>query len=214
MKLLLEQFDNIESLVENTNEGKKLYIEGIFAQADKKNRNGRIYRKDILENQIEKFVNEKVKTNRALGNLDHPATPQVDPKEASHRITEMIWSGSDVNGKAIILNTPVGNIVRGLLEGGTQLGVSTRGAGSVRMINGINEVQKDYTMSTVDIVTNPSGIDCFVDALMESVDWVVENGMWKQIQIQEAQEAIKHASKNQLLEAKLSVFNKMMKKFC
>ena len=127
MRLLVEINESVTTVSESLENGQKqLYIEGVFAQAEKKNRNGRIYPKRILEGQINKYIEEKVKTNRALGELTHPANrPNVDPKEVSHRIVEMSWDKNDVYGKALVLNTPNGNIVRGLLEGGTKIGIDS-----------------------------------------------------------------------------------------
>ena len=167
-----QEFGDIRLLTEG--KGKELFIEGIFAQSEKKNRNGRIYPKAVMESAINKYIKEFVLPKRALGELSHPENrPTVKPELACHLITELRFEGDNVMGKAKILNTPQGQIVRGLLEGGVQLGVSTRALGSVKEQNGSTVVQPDFQLFAVDVVSDPSGIDCFVDAINESQQWVV-----------------------------------------
>ena len=167
-----QDFSSIKILNEGV--GKDLFIEGIFAQAELKNRNGRIYPKQVMESAINKYISEYVRSKRALGELSHPENrPTVKPEMASHLITELKMEGNNVYGKAKILNTPQGQIVRGLLEGGVQLGVSTRALGSVKEQNGSQIVQNDLQMHAVDAVLDPSGIDCWVNAINESKEWVV-----------------------------------------
>ena len=172
----LREFDEsltVKVLTESTATGKDLYIEGIFAQAEKKNRNGRIYPRSVMSEGVSKYNTDYVAKNRALGELEHPPRPKVDSKLASHRITEFKMKGDDVYGKALILDTPQGQILRGLLKGGTQLGVSTRALGSIKEESGTVIVQPDFQLFAVDAVLDPSGIDCFVDAVNESSDWIV-----------------------------------------
>lgn len=174
MKFLREatEFHEIKLITEGTDNG--LFIEGIFAQAEKKNRNGRIYERKIMESAVNKYVTEFVQGKRALGELSHPENrPTVKPELASHLITKFVMEGDDVIGKAKILNTPQGQIVKGLLEGGVQLGVSTRGLGSVVERAGTTYVGDDFTLMAVDVVSDPSGIDCWVNAVNESADWVI-----------------------------------------
>lgn len=153
---------------------KDLFIEGIFAQAEEKNRNGRIYPKKIMESAVNRYVDEFVKTNRALGELSHPENrPTVKPELACHRIVEFRMDGNNVFGKAKVLNTPQGQIVKGLLEGGCQLGVSTRGLGSTTQRAGATYVGEDFTLMAVDVVSDPSGIDCWVNAVNESQEWLI-----------------------------------------
>jgi len=205
--------EDTEIITEATADGKKnLYINGIFMQADKKNRNGRVYPKIILEEAVNVYNNDFVKKNRALGELNHPQRLNVDPAEACHLITELKWNGSDVIGKARILEgTPKGAILKGLIEGGVCMGVSSRAAGSVKKNSkGINEVQKDLRLSTVDAVSDPSAPDAFVHGLMEGVNWIYENGIFIQDggkKIEESVALIKKASLSQLEEAKLKVFS-------
>jgi hypothetical protein len=174
MKFLREsqEFSNIQLITEGIN--KDLFIEGVFAQAELKNRNGRIYPKKIMESAVKKYSEEFVSKNRALGELSHPDNrPTVKPEFASHLITKFQMEGTDVMGKAKILNTPNGQIVKGLLEGGVQLGVSTRGLGSVVQKEDASFVGDDFMLMAVDVVSDPSGIDCWVNAVNESADWVV-----------------------------------------
>ena len=134
----------------------------------------------ILEREFQKFIKEKVETNRAIGELEHPQSPTVDTRKASHRIVEMRKEGNDWIGKALILNTPMGDIARGLVEGGTSIGVSTRGMGDVHNKRGVNVIAENFNLVTVDIVGSPSGPDCYVNGIMESVEWTLdEKGIFK-----------------------------------
>lgn len=207
--LLLE---DTEILTEAAADGKKYsYIHGIFMQSEKQNRNGRVYPKSILEAAVEIFNNDLVKKNRALGELNHPSRLNVDPSEASHLITELTWDGYDVIGKARILEgTPKGSILKGLIDGGVCMGVSSRAAGTVKKNRkGINEVQKDLRISTVDAVSDPSAPDAFVQGLMEGVSWIYENGVFIQDggqRIEEAVAQIKKAKTAELEGIKLQLF--------
>ena len=214
MKLITEHIDNkLSVLTEAKKDGTKGYIiEGIFMQADKANRNGRIYEKRIMEGAVNKYISEQVKTGRAVGELNHPDGPTINLDKVSHRITDLRWEGTDVVGKASILNTPMGKIVQGLLEGGVQLGVSSRGMGSLVEKNGVMYVQDDFMLSTVDIVQDPSAHDAFVNGIMEGVEWVWDNGMLKPQQIEKYETEIKKASSSKLAEAKLQVFQDFLSK--
>jgi hypothetical protein len=204
--------EETEILTEAATDGKKyMYIHGIFMQADQKNRNGRIYPKSIMEEAVSVFNNDLVVKNRALGELNHPPRLNIDPAEACHLITELKWDGANVIGKARILEgTPKGAILKGLVEGGVCMGVSSRAAGSVKKNRqGINEVQKDLRFSAVDAVSDPSAPDAFVHGLMEGVSWIYENGIFIQDQgqrIEEAVKEVKNASTKQLEEVKLRLF--------
>lgn len=179
MKLIREYSYDTKTLVEASKEGQKFYIEGVFMESNRKNRNGRIYKRDILEAAVDKYVTEQVKTGRAVGELNHPDHPDVDYKEASHRIISLEWKGDDVIGKALVLNTPNGKIVQGLLEGGCQLGVSSRGMGSLRQVEGVNYVADDFVLNTVDIVHDPSAPSAFVNGILEGVEWTMSpKGVW------------------------------------
>ena len=214
MKLITEHIDNkLSVLTEAKKDGSKGYaIEGVFMQADKANRNGRIYEKKIMESAVNKYVTEQVKTGRAVGELNHPEGPTINLDKVSHRITDLRFEGTDVIGKASILNTPMGKIVQGLLEGGVQLGVSSRGMGSLVERNGVMYVQDDFMLSTVDIVQDPSAHDAFVNGIMEGVEWVWDNGMLKPQQIEKYETEIKKATSSKLAEAKLQVFQDFLSK--
>jgi hypothetical protein len=190
MKLIAEYNEsNLECIVEKKEDGTKKYaIEGVFMQSESKNRNGRIYPKKIMENAVSKYVDEQVSQNRAVGELNHPEGPTVNLDKVSHLITDLRWEGNDVVGKASILDTPMGQIVKGLLEGGVNLGVSTRGMGSLESRGGVNYVGEDFTLSTVDIVQDPSAPNAFVNGIMEGVEWVWSNGILTAQEICEEQE--------------------------
>lgn len=184
-------------------------------QAEKKNRNGRIYPKSILEEAVGVYNNDFIKKRRAMGELNHPPRLNVDPKEASHLITELSWNGNDVYGKAKILEgTPMGSILKGLIDGGVCMGVSSRAAGSVKKNKqGINEVQNDLRLSTIDAVSDPSAPDAFVQGLMEGANWIYENGIFVQNSgqmIEEAVKEVKAASRSELEAVKLRVFEQML----
>lgn len=195
MKLISEYHDsNLQVITEAKKDGKKEYvIEGVFMQADKKNRNGRIYEKSILEGAVDRYVKEQVNTGRAVGELNHPEGPGINLDKVSHKITELRFEGSDVIGKASILQTPMGKIVEGLLEGGVKLGVSSRGMGSLEQKNGVMQVKKDFILATVDIVQDPSAPEAFVNGIMEGVDWVWDNGILKAQEIEIIETEIKTA---------------------
>lgn len=197
MKLISEFTEtNLECLIEAKENGdKKFVIEGVFAQADKKNRNGRVYPKPIMERAVGKYVQEQVSKKRAVGELNHPEGPTVNLDKVSHLITDLKLEGNDVIGKAQILDTPMGKIVKGLLEGGVQLGVSTRGMGSLENRNGVAYVKDDFILSTVDIVQDPSAPDAFVNGIMEGVDWVWNNGILEPQVIEDMETEIKNAPK-------------------
>jgi hypothetical protein len=207
MRFITEVAEDIKFLVEKKEDGgKNVFIEGIFAQYDKQNKNGRIYPKSVMEKEIERYQ-DVINAKRALGELGHPANPSINLDKASHLITMLKMEGKgSVMGKAKILETPMGIIARNLIENGVQLGVSTRGLGSLKEKNGVNEVQDDFHLATVDIVADPSAPDAFVQGIYESAEWVCENGVWKAIDIEKAQKALKESSKAKLDETKLKIF--------
>jgi len=213
MKLITEFTDNntLSCLVEKKENGEKNYvIEGVFAQADKKNRNGRVYPKAIMERAVDKYVTEQVSQKRAVGELNHPEGPTVNLDKVSHLITDLKFEGNDVVGKAQILDTPMGKIVKGLLDGGVQLGVSTRGMGSLEKQNGVMVVKDDFILSTVDIVQDPSAPEAFVNGIMEGVDWVWNNGVLKPQVIEEMETEIKNAPKTVLYETSVREFKNFL----
>lgn len=206
-KLLFESSFDVSPLTEQTENGKQLYIEGVFAQAELKNGNGRTYPRQVLESAVSAYNSNYVNKRRALGELNHPDRPFADPAEAAILIESLRWEGNNVIGKAKVLNTPKGMIVKGLLEGGFNLGVSTRGLGTVIESAGKKVVQNDFFMTAIDTVDNPSGPDCYVNPLMESINWINENGVW----VPKADEKVEQFNESLFLEL-VSDFIKALKK--
>jgi hypothetical protein len=213
MKLITEHLEKIEYITEAKKDGgKDVYIEGVFMQAEKQNRNNRIYPKEVLAEATKKYVSEQVKTGRAVGELNHPEGPQINLDKVSHRITELKWNGDDVVGKALILDTPMGKIVKGLVEGGCKLGVSSRGMGTVESKEGKTYVKDDFVLATVDIVQDPSAPSAFVEGIMEGVEWIWENGILKPQQIEEYETEIKKVPLGRISEAQERIFSDFLSK--
>jgi len=212
MKLISEYVEtDIQCIVEAKDDGSKRHvIEGVFAQAEQKNRNGRIYPKPVMEAAVSKYVEDQVSKKRAVGELNHPEGPTVNLDKVSHLITDLKLEGNDVVGKAQILDTPMGQIVKGLLEGGVQLGVSTRGMGSLERKNGAMYVKEDFILSTVDIVQDPSAPEAFVNGIMEGVDWVWNNGILQPQVIEEIETEIKQAPKAHRPEVQIREFKNFL----
>jgi hypothetical protein len=208
MKLITEALleTPLNYITENKNGEKKVFIEGVFMQSEKQNRNGRIYPKSILRAAVDKYVVEQVSKGRAVGELNHPDGPTVNLDKVSHRITELKWNGNNVVGKALVLNTPMGNIVKGLVEGGVQLGVSSRGMGSLEQRENKTYVKDDFVLSTIDIVQDPSAPEAFVNGIMEGVEWVWDNGLLKGQKIEKYETEVRKASSKNLYETKLRVW--------
>jgi hypothetical protein len=211
MRLIKEVAQDLHYLVEDKQGGgKNIFIEGIFAQAEKPNRNNRSYGRGIMEREVQKYQ-ELIGQKRSLGELGHPENPSINLHQVSHLITSLRMEGNDVIGRAKILDTPMGIIAKNLIENEVQLGVSTRGLGSLKMNSeGINEVQGDFHLATVDIVADPSAPDAFVQGIMESAEWILENGVWKAIQIENAQKQIRKTSAKNLDEVKLQIFEQFV----
>lgn len=212
MKLITEMNQDIKFLTEKKEDGtKSVYIEGIFMQAEKPNRNGRIYGRGIMEREVQRYQ-ELINEKRSLGELGHPPNPSINLNQVSHMITGLKFEGNDIHGKAKILDTPMGKIAKNFIEEGVRLGVSSRGLGSVKMNKeGLNEVQDDFHLATVDIVADPSAPDAFVQGIMESAEWILENGVWKVMQIEQAQSTIRKAPKADLNKVKLQVFEEFLR---
>jgi len=212
MKLIAEYTEqNIQCLVEAKEDGSKKYtIEGVFAQAEQKNRNGRIYPKMIMEKAVNKYAKEQVETKRAVGELNHPEGPTVNLDKVSHLITELKVEDNNVMGKATILGTPMGEIVKGLLEGGVQLGVSTRGMGSLEKRGDAMYVKDDFMLNTIDIVQDPSAPGAFVNGIMEGVDWVWNNGIIEAQEIEKMETEIKKAPRADLYETQVREFKNFL----
>ena len=207
MKLITEVNESIKVLKEQ-HEGKpRFFIEGIFLQAEKKNRNGRIYPVGILRKEVDKYVGEFVEQKRAFGELGHPDGPTVNLERVSHMITELYEDGNNFIGKAKIMETPYGKIVGNLLSEGAKLGVSSRGMGSVKERAGANYVQDDFSLATAaDIVADPSAPDAFVDGIMEGKEWVWNNGILEEVHINKYKKAVKKAPARKLNETKINAF--------
>ena len=208
MKLISEEATNVEFLTETSKSGGKNYfIEGIFMQANKKNRNGRIYPTEILQKEAKRYTTEFIKKKRAFGELGHPDGPTVNLERVSHMIEELEEVGQNFMGRAKVLDTPYGKIVKNLIDEGAQLGVSSRGMGSLKAgRNGISEVQGDFYLATAaDIVADPSAPDAFVHGIMEGKEWIWDNGLLKETQIQKYKDKIEKSSRkdreNVLVEA-------------
>ena len=179
-------------LLEATDQPENVFIEGVFAQAEMKNRNGRIYPKKILETTIKQYIEEYVVCSRALGELNHPESPIVNPERACILIKELHWQDNNVVGRAKVLNNTLGKDVQALIKDGVQLGVSTRGLGSIRKTaDNSSLVEDDFTIKAIDVVHNPSGIDCFVDGILENVEFYYENGHLKAKEIEKIQENVR-----------------------
>ena len=212
MKLIAEyNEEHLEVLTEaKADGGKKYSIEGVFMQAEQKNRNGRIYPKPIMEKAVDKYVTEQVSKGRAVGELNHPEGPTVNLDKVSHKIESLDWKGNDVVGKATILETPMGMIVRGLLDGGINLGVSTRGMGSLERGNNAMIVKDDFLLNAVDIVQDPSAPSAFVNGVMEGVEWVWNNGIIEAQAIERMETEIKKAPRADLYETQVREFKNFL----
>jgi hypothetical protein len=211
MKLISEFNDvGFEILTEEKNGKKKYVIEGVFAQADKKNRNGRIYPKAVMEKAVGKYDADQVSKGRAVGELNHPEGPTVNLDKVSHKIDSLTFEGNDVVGKATILDTPMGEIVKGLLDGGVQLGVSTRGMGSLMQQNGVMMVKEDFLLNAIDIVQDPSAPSAFVNGVMEGVEWVWNNGIIQAQAIEKMETEIKNAPRADLYETQVREFKNFL----
>lgn len=212
MKLITEHTEDIKYFSESAENGeKKFIIDGVFMQAEQVNRNRRVYPKTVLEKAVQKYVTEYVNKGRAVGELNHPEGPAINLDKVSHRITELQWSGNDVYGKALILDTPMGKIVKGLLEGGCQLGVSSRGMGTVANKNGQTMVNDDFVLSTVDIVQDPSAPSAFVNGIMEGVEYFYEGNSIVAVTADKYKDKISKMSKSQIAEEQIQLFSDFLK---
>ena len=213
MKLITEMIEDVQYLVEESEDGKKNhFIQGVFMQAEQKNRNGRVYKKGILENEVKRYNESFVRKNRALGELNHPQGPTVNLDRVSHMIKDLKFEGNDCVGKAKLLDTPMGNIAKNLVKEGAQLGVSSRGMGSLEEKNGVNYVKDDFMLSAVDIVADPSAPNAFVNGIMEGKEWIWDNGVIREKEIHEYHRMIQKASRRELEEKALFAFKDFMSK--
>ena len=213
MKLITEQAVQSEFIIEEVGGKKNYKIKGVFLQADIKNRNGRVYPKEILEKEVSRYNREFINKRRAFGELGHPDGPVVNLERVSHMITDLHPDGNNFIGEAKIMDTPYGKIVKNLINEGAQLGVSSRGMGSLVRRSGVNEVGRDFYLATAaDIVADPSAPDAFVEGIMESKEWVWDNGVIKERDIEEWKQYINEAKRLRLAEAKAEVFKKFIEK--
>mgnify|MGYP003335760941 FL=1 len=213
MKLIRENIEEVSYITEDANGQKHLHIEGPFLVAEKKNKNGRIYPKHVMKKEVARYMNEFVTKNRAFGELGHPETPTINLDRVSHMIVDLREDGDCWIGKAKILDTPMGKIAKGIHDGGGQLGVSSRGMGSLKSIDGVNYVQPDYYLATAaDIVADPSAPGAFVQGIMENKEWIWDNGFVKEVEINEMKDAIAKAKRRQLEEIQLRQFESFLSK--
>ena len=209
MKLITETIENIEVLTEERNGKKDYKIKGIFMQADIKNRNGRIYPVGTLAKEVKRYNEQFINKKRAFGELGHPDGPTVNLERVSHMITSLKPEGKNFIGEAKIMDTPYGKIVKNLIDEGAQLGVSSRGMGSIQG----STVGKDFYLATAaDIVADPSAPDAFVEGIMEGKEWVWDNGVLKSMEVEKYKQEIEKTKRSELAEAKASIFNDFLSK--
>ena len=213
MKLISEEVTNAEYLVEEKNGKKEYKIRGVFLQSNVKNRNGRVYPREILVREVNRYTKEFINKNRAFGELGHPDGPTVNLERVCHMVKSLTPDGDNFIGEAKIMDTPYGKIVKGLIDEGAQLGVSSRGMGSIVTRNGVNYVKDDFYLATAaDIVADPSAPDAFVEGIMDSRNWVWENGILKEKEIEAWKNQIRMARQRSLDETKIKVFESFLKK--
>jgi len=213
MKLIRELSESVQYLTEEKDGKKTLFIEGPFLVAEAVNKNKRMYKEQTMRNEVNRYSEEYINKNRAFGELGHPDTPSINLDRVSHLIVGLRQEGNAWIGKAKILETPMGNIARNLIEGGAQLGVSSRGMGSLKMENGINVVQGDFHLATAaDIVADPSAPGAFVQGIMEGKEWMLVNGIWTEQQHDVAKQEIKQASSKEIEAVSLKIFENFLKK--
>lgn len=215
MKLIRENIEEVKYLTEASENGKKnLYITGPFLVYDKPNKNNRMYTKDILSNEVKRYNEEYVKTNRALGELGHPDTPSINLERVSHKIVELTDNGESFIGKALILDTPYGQIVKNFMDSGVNLGVSSRGMGSLQPTKeGYNIVQDDFRLATAaDIVADPSAPGAFVNGILESKEWLFVEGRFVEADIDAAKRQIKQASRKDIEQVAFNLFENFIRK--
>ena len=209
MKLITEQIEPVEVLTEDKDGKKDTYIKGVFLQTEITNRNGRMYKYDTMQREVSKYNEEFIQRGRALGELGHPEGPTINLDRVSHKIVELTPEGKNFIGKAKLLETPMGKIAKNLLEEGVQLGVSSRGLGSLKKEGTTNVVADDFILSTAaDIVADPSAPDAFVEGIYEGREWVMENNRFKEVHIEQIKQALDTApSREELMERKVRAFD-------
>jgi hypothetical protein len=212
MKLITEQIDAVEFLIEESGSKKNHFIEGVFLQADIKNRNNRVYSMDVLEKEVGRYSESYISKDRALGELGHPEGPTVNLDRVSHKIISLQKEGHNFIGKAKILDTPMGKIAKNLIDEGVKLGVSSRGIGSITEKNGASYVRNDFMLATAaDIVADPSAPDAFVEGIMEGKEWVWNNGILTERYISSIKKQLDSATLYNIQERKVSAFQQFLK---
>lgn len=212
MKLITETIQDINILTEEKDGKKSYFIEGVFMQAESKNRNGRVYPIAVMEKELGRYNTDYVKTNRAMGELGHPEGPTVNLERVSHLIKDLRLEKNDVYGKAKILDTPYGKIVRNLIDEGVKLGVSSRGMGSLKEQDGVNVVQEDFMLAAVDVVADPSAPNAFVNGIMEGREWIWDNGVLKPVEIEKYKATIEKTPSRKLEEQAMELFKDFISK--
>lgn len=214
MKLITEEIKDIQYITEEVNGEKQRFIKGIFLQSEVKNRNGRLYPRQILSNEVSRYNRDYVEKNRAFGELGHPDSPAINLDRVSHMIINLYPDGNNFIGKAKILDTPNGKIVKSLLDGGASLGVSTRGVGSLKPHNGYQLVQDDFKLATAaDIVADPSAPEAFVQGIMEQADWILTpTGDWKQVDYESTRKQLMEANRKEIESIGLRLFTNFISK--
>ncbi len=215
MKILVENIEETKSRVQEDGRGKNYLIEGIFIQSNIKNRNGRIYPKEVVQREVDRYIREMITTNRAVGELNHPKDePGINYERVSHKFESLKEEGDNWTGRArITKNTPMGKIVCGLMDEGVQMGISTRAVGSTKTHNGVKVVQNDFFLITAgDIVSDPSAPDAFLTNLMENKEWVWENGMLVEKSLEDVRDEVNRAAKTKTLneEKLVEIFHKLL----
>ena len=213
MKLIKEITETVNYITEDSDGKKVLHIEGPFLVAERKNKNGRLYEFNTLRKEVDRYTENYINKHRAFGELGHPDTPSINLDRVSHMIVSLREDGNQWIGKAKILDTPMGAIARNLIEGGAQLGVSSRGMGSLKNVNGVNVVQPDFYLATAaDIVADPSAPGAFVQGIMEGKEWMLVDGVWTEQDYSEARQQVSQVSRKDIEKVSLHIFENFLKK--
>lgn len=213
MKLITETIETVEPLIEsNESGGKNYFLTGVMMESGVKNRNNRMYPEHVLKKETQRYIKESVDKNRALGELNHPSGPTINLDRVSHKIVKLNESGNQIYGKAKIMDTPMGKIVKSLIDEGAQLGVSSRGMGSLKQSNGVNMVQEDFTLSAIDIVADPSAPNAFVNGILEGKEWIWENGILVEKVIDDYSKKLKKTPKRKLEENAIKLFSDFLRR--
>jgi hypothetical protein len=213
MKLIKEITETVNYITEDSDGKKVLHIEGPFLVAERKNKNGRLYEFNTLRKEVDRYTESYINKHRAFGELGHPDTPSINLDRVSHMIVSLREDGNQWIGKAKILDTPMGAIARSLIEGGAQLGVSSRGMGSLKNVNGVNVVQPDFYLATAaDIVADPSAPGAFVQGIMEGKEWMLVDGVWTEQDYSEARQQVRQVSRKDIEKVSLHIFENFLKK--